>query len=312
MREQERLQSAPISQWSRTDSEGPSGSLCTRSCSFCPLTGTWGWPWRAKFPPPDGLGEAPSMSGRSTSVSETAVQPDVCRALQIPGRSNKRLKVHKPGPWVSPAAGTITPKVHQVLMGAFAFQIFLPILSCCSVAQSCPTLCDPMDCSTPPFLSITNSWSLLKLMSMESVKPANHFILCRPLFLLPSIVPSIRVFSNESALRIRWLKYWRFSFSISPSKEYSGLISFRMDWFDLLVVQETHSKNLHASQAPSKPHGIQVLGGNSTWRPPSPLWALQQDLRPQHIQSAITSSILNPTWSFWWHTLNHTSDLAVL
>ena len=88
-------------------------------------------------------------------------------------------------------------------------------------------------------LSITSSGSLLKLMSIESVMPSNHLILCRPLLLLPSIFPSIRVFSNESVLHIRWPKYWSFSFSISPSNEYSGLISFRIDWFDLLVVQGT-------------------------------------------------------------------------
>ena len=88
-------------------------------------------------------------------------------------------------------------------------------------------------------LSITNSSSLLKLMSTESVMPSNHLILYRPLLLLPSILPSIRVFSNESALHIRWPKYWSFSFSISPSNEYSGLISLRMDWLDLLVVQGT-------------------------------------------------------------------------
>ena len=87
-------------------------------------------------------------------------------------------------------------------------------------------------------LSITNSWSLLKLMSIESVMPSNHLILCCPL-LLPSIFPSIRVFSNESVLHIRWPKYWSFSFSISPSNEYTGLISFRIDWFDLLAVQGT-------------------------------------------------------------------------
>ena len=86
-------------------------------------------------------------------------------------------------------------------------------------------------------LSITNSHSLLKLMSIESVIPSNHLILCRPLLLPPSVFPSIRVFSNESVLRIRWPKYWSFSFSISPSDEYSGLISFRMDCFDLLVFQ---------------------------------------------------------------------------
>ena len=88
-------------------------------------------------------------------------------------------------------------------------------------------------------LSITNSWSLLKLMSIESVMPSNHLILCHPLLLPPSIFPSIRVFFNESVLHIRWPKYWSFSFSVSPSNEYSGLISFRMDWLDLLVVQGT-------------------------------------------------------------------------
>ena len=88
-------------------------------------------------------------------------------------------------------------------------------------------------------LSITNSQSLLKLMSIESVMPSNHLILCHPLLLPPSIFPSIRVFSNESLLCIRWPKYWSFSFSISSSNEYSGLISFRMDWLDLLSVQGT-------------------------------------------------------------------------
>ena len=86
-------------------------------------------------------------------------------------------------------------------------------------------------------LSITNSWSLLKLMSIKSVISSNHLILCRPLLLLPAIFPSTRIFSNESALPIRWPKYWSFSFSISPSNEHPGLISFRMDWLDLLAVQ---------------------------------------------------------------------------
>ena len=88
-------------------------------------------------------------------------------------------------------------------------------------------------------LSVTNSWSLLKLMSIESVMPSNHLILCHPLLFPPSISPSIRVFSNEIVLLIRWPKYWSFSFSISPSHEYSELISFRMDWLDLLAVQGT-------------------------------------------------------------------------
>ena len=122
---------------------------------------------------------------------------------------------------------------------------------CCSVAKSYPTLCDPMNCSTPGFcsLSFTICQSWLKLMSVESVMPSNHLILCHLLLLLPSIFPSIRVFSNESALYIRWPKYW--SFSISPSNEYSQLISFRMDWFDLLVIQGTlkHLLQHHNLQA---------------------------------------------------------------
>ena len=100
-------------------------------------------------------------------------------------------------------------------------------------------------------LSITNSWSLSKLMSIESVMPSNHLILCHPSLHLPSIFPSIRVLSNESALPIRWSKYWSFSFSISPSNEYSELISFRMDWLDLLAVQGTLKSILqhHSSKA---------------------------------------------------------------
>ena len=100
-------------------------------------------------------------------------------------------------------------------------------------------------------LSITNSQSLLKLMSIKSVLPSNHLIFCRPLLFLPSIFPSIRVFSNESALCIRWPKYWSFSFIISPSNEYSGLISFRIDWFDLLATQGTLKSLLqhHSSKA---------------------------------------------------------------
>ena len=107
-----------------------------------------------------------------------------------------------------------------------------------SVTQSCPTLCDPMDCSTPGLPVHHQSQSFLKLMSMESVMPSSHLILCRPL-LLPSVFPSIKVFSNESALHMRWPKYWSFSFNISPSNENPGLISFRMDWLNLLAVQGT-------------------------------------------------------------------------
>ena len=116
--------------------------------------------------------------------------------------------------------------------------------SCCcsvtqfsSVAQLCPILCDPMDCSIPGFLCFIISQSLLKFMSFELVMPSNHLILYHPLLLLPSVFSSIRVFSNEQAVCIRWPEYW--SFSISPANRYSGLISFRIHWFDLLAVQGT-------------------------------------------------------------------------
>ena len=114
-----------------------------------------------------------------------------------------------------------------------------------SLSRLCLTLCDPMDCSIP------GSWSLLKLMSIESVMPSNPLILCHPLLLLPSIFPSIRVFPNESALRIRWPKYWSFSFSISPSNDYSGLISFKIDWFDLAVQGTLKSLFQHHSSKAS-------------------------------------------------------------
>ena len=119
-----------------------------------------------------------------------------------------------------------------------------------SVAQSCLTLCDLMDLARQASLSITSSQSLPKLMSIESVMPSNHLILYHPLLLLPSIFPSIRVFSNESALHIRWPKYWSFSFSISPSSEHP-LISFRIDWLDLFAVQGTLKSLLphHSSKA---------------------------------------------------------------
>ena len=117
-----------------------------------------------------------------------------------------------------------------------------------SVAQSCLTLCDLMDCSTTASPSMINSLSLLKLMSIESVMPCSHLILCRPLFLpqsFPAFPQKTWVFSNELVICIRWQKYWSFSFSTSPSNEYSGLISFSMDWLDLLAVQGTLKSLLH-------------------------------------------------------------------
>ena len=120
-----------------------------------------------------------------------------------------------------------------------------------SVTQSCPTSCEPMDCCTSGLPVITNSWRLLKLMSIELVVPSNHPVLCRPLLFLPSVFLSIRVFSNESVLRIRWPKYCSFSFNISASNEHPGLICFRMDWLDLIAVYGTLKSLLqhHSSKA---------------------------------------------------------------
>ena len=127
-------------------------------------------------------------------------------------------------------------------------------------------------------LSIANSWSLLKLVSIESVMPSNHLILCHPLLLLPSIFPSIRVFSNQSVLRIRWPKYWSFSFSISPSNEYSGLISFRMDWLDLLAVQGTlksllrHHSSKHQFFGTQLFYSLTLTSIHDCWKNPSFDW----------------------------------------
>ena len=120
-----------------------------------------------------------------------------------------------------------------------------------SVAQSCPTPATPWTAAHQASLSITHSQSLPKFMPIESVMPSSHVILCHLLLLLPSVFPSIRVFSNESVLRIKWPKFWSFSFNISPSNEYSGLVSFRMDWLDLLAVQGTLKSLLqhHSSKA---------------------------------------------------------------
>ena len=128
-----------------------------------------------------------------------------------------------------------------------------------SVVQLYLTLCNSTDCSTPGF-SVTNFWSLLKLMSVELVMPSNHLILFHPLLLLPLIFCSIRVFSSELVLHIRWSEYWIFSFSISPSNEYSGLIFFRIDWFDLLEVQGTLKSLLqhHRSKVSILQHSLSL------------------------------------------------------
>ena len=160
-----------------------------------------------------------------------------------------RLKIRKAKPVIKMRGAEIktnkiitTHKKISLLLIEFSVQFS-------SVAQSCPTLCNPMNRRTPGLP--VNSRSSLKLMSIESVMLSSHLILCRPLLLLPLIPPSIRVFSNESTLCMRWPKYWSFSFSISPSNEHPGLISFRMDWLDLLAVQGTLKSLLqhHSSKA---------------------------------------------------------------
>ena len=144
---------------------------------------------------------------------------------------------------------TLLTKVHIVKAMVFSVVMYgCELLFSCSVVSDSAT---PWTAACEASLSITNSWSLLKLISIESVMPSNQIILCRLLLLLPPIPPSIRVFSNESTLRMRCPKYWSFSFSISPSKEHPGLISFRMDWLYLLAVQGTLKSLLqhHSSKA---------------------------------------------------------------
>ena len=139
---------------------------------------------------------------------------------------------------------------------------------CCSAAQLCPTLCDLMDSGTPGFPVLHYLLKFAPTYVIESVMPSNHLILCHPVLLLPSIFPSIRVFSNESVFHIRWLKYWSFSFSISPSNEYSGLISFRMDWLDLLAVHGTLKRILqhHSSKASVLQHSaFFIVQLSHTW-----------------------------------------------
>ena len=126
----------------------------------------------------------------------------------------------------------------KLLLGLLRYLSSVQLLSCVQLFAT------PWTAARQASLSITNSWSLPKLMSIELVMPSSHLILCRPLLLLPPLAPSIRVFSSESTLHMRWPKYWSFSFSISPSNEYSGLLSFRIDRFDLLAVQGT-PKSLH-------------------------------------------------------------------
>ena len=155
---------------------------------------------------------------------------------------------------------TFTIIIHYNYFSCFPLEILKNLfwVQFSSVAQTRLTLCDSMDCSIPASLSITNTRSLLNLMSIESMMLSSHLILCCPCLHLPSIFPSIRVFSNESVLCIKWPKYWSFSLSISPSNEYSGLISFKIDWFDLLAIQGILKSLLqdHSSKASTLWHSV--------------------------------------------------------
>ena len=170
----------------------------------------------------------------------------------------------------------------------------MPVLSFSSV-QSHPTLCNPIDCSMPGFPVHHQLPELLKLMSIESVMPSNQLILCRPLLLLPSIFPSIKVFSNESVLHIRWVKHWSFSFSITPSNEYSGLISFRMDWFDLLTVQGTLKSLLqhYSSKASILGHSAFLL------------------VQLSHLYTTTGKTIALTIWTFVSKLMSQESDITV-
>ena len=147
---------------------------------------------------------------------------------------------------------TFSMKGSRKHTGAFlSFLLLPPALQLVQLLSRVRLFATPWTAARQASLSITNTWSLLKLMSIQLVMPFNHLILCHPLLLLPSIFPSIKVFPNESVLHIRWPKYWSFSFNISPSNEYSGLISFRMDWLYLFAVQGTLKSLLqhHSSKA---------------------------------------------------------------
>ena len=172
---------------------------------------------------------------------------------EISGSIAMSVKIHQeyygklPGYCELWASGRVWVQIHGFVYD-IQHVLFCHDLSCL-IVQSLVTLYDPWTAAHQASLSMTNSWSLLKLMSIESVMPSNHLILCCPLLLLPAIISSIRVFSNESVLRIRWPKNW--NFSISPSSAYSGLIAFRMEWFVLLAIQGTLKSLLqcHSSKA---------------------------------------------------------------
>ena len=179
-----------------------------------------------------------------------------------------------------------------------------------SVTQSCLLFATPWAAASQASLSITNSLSLLKLMSIVLVMSSSHFILCHPLLLLPSIFPSIRVFSNESILCIRWPKYWGFSFNISPSNKYSELISFRIDWLDLLAVQGTcKSLHQHLELAQTHVHWVSdvIQPSHPLWSPSPPAFNLSQH---QGLFQWVSSS--HQVAKLWEFQLQHQSFQWIL
>ena len=174
--------------------------------------------------------------------------------------------------------------------GSWTFGIPVVFHQFSSVAHHVRLFATPWTAARQASLSITNSWSLLKLLSIKSMMPSNHLLLCHPLLLLLPIFPSIRVFSNESVLDVRWSKYWSFSFSISPSNEYSGLIFFRMDWLDLLAVQETlKSLQHHSSRASAlRPSAFFIVQLSHRYMTPGKIIALLPRSKCLNFMTAVT------------------------
>ena len=220
----------------------------------------------AEDPRPPGREER-DIKGKRWRISGQELVPQRSPEIGVP--------VHRESPSQVGPKGSCEVSENQAKQGLQSVQFS-------AVAQSCPTLCDPMNHSTPG-LPNTNSQSSLRLTSIESVMPSSHLILCRPLLLLPPIPPSIRVFSNESTLRMRWPKYWNFSFSISPSQEIPGLISFRMDWLAWRGVnRESCPSQAIKSSLTVAPNRLQAWGTESgaAYKPSQRTQPLQPRARP--------------------------------
>ena len=214
---------------------------------------TWNASWDGpRFPCPDPPPGAPQPAGeRITLMCSYRLHQSAQAAVTSTTGWQCPQQFWRPGVWDQ---GLFSPQACLFGLYTAAFSQVLTRTSLCaisSVAQSRPTLCDPTGCSTPGLPVLHQLPEFTQVHVIALVMPSSHLILCHPLLLLPSIFASIRVFSNESALCIRWPKYWSFNISINPSNEYSGLISFRIDWLDLLAIQGTLKSLLqhHSSKA---------------------------------------------------------------